>query len=107
MYLFHSTVQTHLDKAKAFVDSHGGLDDPIHAAPGFVRRILLKDKENPGRFFYISIWRSEADLQAYRQTDPVKARVAAMQGQDIFAQPIDRVECEIVGEEEWPEVVGY
>ena len=58
--------------------------------------MLLKDKENSGRYFYISIWESFEHLTAYRETESVKQMKAALPA-DWLVRPADRVECELVG----------
>ncbi len=41
----------------------------IRSFPGCLHLELLQDKDNPRVFFTYSQWESEADLQAYRESD--------------------------------------
>ncbi len=41
----------------------------IRSFPGCLHLELLQDKDNPRVFFTYSHWESEADLQAYRESD--------------------------------------
>ncbi len=102
MYVFHSTVRVKTGREADFISSNQGARDPILSAPGFVKRLLLRDKEHPGTFFYMSFWRAFEDLEAYRATQVVKDRVSQLKDLDLFAAPIDRVECEIITDDVRP-----
>ncbi len=97
MYVFHSTILVRPGMEAAWEADYDAGTHAILKAPGFLRRMKLRDKENPGRYFYISIWESFAHLQAYRDTADVKALVKSMANKDLLAAPIERVECDLVG----------
>jgi heme-degrading monooxygenase HmoA len=60
-----------------------------------VRRILLRDKEHDETFFYISIWQSLADLEAYRASPAGVAHRDALVAAGVFATT-SRVECDLI-----------
>jgi heme-degrading monooxygenase HmoA len=97
MYVFHSTINVKPGCEAEWESGYQPGSHPILKAPGFLRRMKLKDKENPGRYFYISVWETFEHLQAYRATDNVKAHVKDLSGRNLFSSPIERVECELVG----------
>jgi heme-degrading monooxygenase HmoA len=69
--------------------------DPVEDAPGYVGRQLLKDRDHPGRYFYLSYWASFEALTACRASESSKAKALEMNAAQIFAAPIDLVECEL------------
>ena len=96
MYLFHLTVHVQPSKAESFIRLHGEITTAIRQSPGFLRRILLRDKEHAGTFFYISVWQSLADLDAYRASPACKLWAATLEAADVFAAPPARVECDMI-----------
>ena len=96
MYIFHSTVYVTPGHEEEFENRFQPGTHDILKAPGFLRRMQLRDEENPGRYFYISIWESFAHLEAYRATDAVQQQVGGLPA-DMFSAPVDRVECSLVG----------
>lgn len=96
MYAFHSTVRLKPGMEESFLSHTKGAADPILNAPGFVRRLLLRDRTNPGTFYYVSIWESFDALEAYRATEAVRSTVRDLGASAPFAAPIERVECEVI-----------
>ncbi len=99
MYVFHSTVRLKPGNDARFLAmgaTGGSGPEPILSAPGFIKRLLLRDKEHAGVYFYMSFWESFGHLEAYRATEAVRATVSAVGGADLFAAPLERVECEVV-----------
>jgi heme-degrading monooxygenase HmoA len=96
MYVFHSTVTVKEGNEPLFERGHRSSDDAIFQAPGFIKRMLLKDLEHRGVYFYISIWASFECLQRYRASAAVVQKVKEIAQADIFAAPIVRVECAII-----------
>ena len=95
MYIFHSTIDVAPGYEDELEKSYNPGAHPILKAPGFLRRMKLKDKEHPGRYFYISVWESLADLENYRSTEEVRKHVEKLSALNVLK--IDRVECELVG----------
>jgi heme-degrading monooxygenase HmoA len=57
----------------------------IRSFPGCLHLELLQDKENPCVFFTYSHWETEADLQAYRDSDFF--REVWGRTRELFAEP--------------------
>ena len=57
----------------------------IRSFPGCLHLELLQDRENPQVFFTYSHWETEADLQAYRESDFF--RKVWGQTRSLFGQP--------------------
>lgn len=68
MYVIHSHLTFSPDVGDAFerqsLASRDG--DRIADAPGFVRRIMLRDDDHLGEFFYISLWETPEQHHAYQ-----------------------------------------
>ena len=96
MYLFHSTVRVKLGRESEFEQSGRDTEAEIAGAPGFVRRLLLKDMQNRGKYFYISMWESFDHIQDYRAQETTKARVNKTNDSEIMDGSVERVECELV-----------
>lgn len=69
MYVVHSHLTFPAEAGPGFeakaLESRSS--DGIGSAPGFIRRMLLRDEDHPGEYFYISMWASEELHHAYQR----------------------------------------
>ena len=96
MYVFHSTVRIKPGREAEFEALAHQHKDNVRDAPGFLRRLLLKDKEHPGTYFFMAFWESFEHLQAFRDRGDTRAMVSTIIAADMDEAAVDRVECEIV-----------
>lgn len=95
MFLFHATVHALPGKGAEYEARTIGSADAVARAPGFLRRLLLKDSEHDDVYFYISMWETEDDLERYRSTEYVAGmRERASLG--VLTTGVDRVRCELL-----------
>ena len=95
MYLFHSTVHCKPQQADAYEARTLDATKGILLAPGFIRRILLRATETPNTFFYISIWNTQEQLEAYRASGFV-THWRDGRSLEVLTESVDRVTCELV-----------
>ena len=98
MFVFHATVQAKPGMAEAYAERTIGASDAVTRAPGFIRRLLLRDREHDGVFFYISMWESEDHLQRYRDGEFV-AEMRERASLTVLTECVSRVVCDVLVEE--------
>ena len=54
MYVFHSTVRVKPGRERDYEDFAHRYRDNADGVPGFVRRLMLKDREHPGNYFFMA-----------------------------------------------------
>jgi heme-degrading monooxygenase HmoA len=98
VYLFHSTLRAKPGKADAYQERTISSTLGILDAPGFVRRILLRSKQDSDVFFYMSFWDTKEQLLAFRQSDFVAKWKEGRTLEDL-AESVEQIECELVVDE--------
>lgn len=99
MYVIHSHLKLDSADGEAFertlVESRS--EERIAAAPGFVRRLLLRDESHPGEYFYLSLWETEEQHHRYQEARIAQLEAAESErqerGEPASPQP-EMVRCE-------------
>ena len=94
MHVFHSAVMVKPGREAEYDALAHRYRDNVKSAPGFLRRLLLKDKETPGRYFFMAFWESFEQLRAFREAEATRATVGELDAADLIAGAVGRVECE-------------
>lgn len=80
---FHATATVHADQESRFVEWKRREGDVQHVAPGFVKRLVLKDLGQPRRYYYMSFWDRE-DALADLQRNPAFVSLSAEYGVPLY-----------------------
>lgn len=99
MYVFHVTARVAPGREaeyEAWKVEEGELQ---RRAPGFIKRLLLRDTEEPGLYYYISWWQTEEQCFAFAATPAFRALHARHDPGATFTQPMLRHQCEPVFDE--------
>ena len=90
MYVVHSHLTFPAGAGPGFeakaMEARGS--DGIGSAPGFIRRMLLRDEDHPGEYFYISIWANEELHHAYQRQRMAQLEAAAAAGEAPGPVPV-------------------
>lgn len=68
-------------------------------AAGFIKRLLLRDAEQAGLYYYISFWETEEQCFQFAATAEFKALHARHDPRATFTQPMVRHQCAVVFDE--------
>src|SRR5262249_41438242 len=68
-------------------------------APGFLKRLLLKDKQNPGTYCYISFWETEEQCRAFSSSADFVTTHTRIDPQAALSAPLDLSVCDVVLDE--------
>ncbi len=98
MYINFAIIHIAEDKRAEFEKLSGRVDNPIFKAPGFIRVSLMRDNDNPGRYFYSSVWESFEHIEAYRESQAVAQMKANAAASNMFVGPRDQVSCDLIFE---------
>lgn len=66
---FHATADVRLDQEARFVEWKKREGDIQAVAPGFVKRVVLKDLGTTGRYYYMSFWDRDDALALLQKND--------------------------------------
>jgi heme-degrading monooxygenase HmoA len=98
MYINFAIIHIAEDKRAAFETRSRRPDNPVFEAPGFLKVNLMRDNDNPGRYFYTSIWESFEHIEAYRESQAVLDMKRDAAVSNTFVGPRDQVSCELIFE---------
>ena len=89
MVILYVTVQVKPERVEEFLDvirhdaEHSEKDEP-----GCLRFDVIRDNDDPNRFYYYEVYRDEAALEAHRQTPHFK--LYAERSRPLLAAPPER-----------------
>ncbi|MCS6801511.1 MAG: antibiotic biosynthesis monooxygenase [Chloroflexota bacterium] len=70
----------------------------MHRAPGWRKRLLLRSKEEPRRFHYITFWETAEQAIAFSTSEEFKQAAAALGITDLVTR-IRFEECDVILDE--------
>ena len=99
MYVFHVTARVVPGREAEYEDWKSEEGVSQRAAPGFIKRLLLRDQEEAGVYHYISFWDSEEQCYAFAAKPEFKALHARHDPAATFSQPMLRHACDVLFDE--------
>ena len=99
MYIFLAKSKVDANDTEIFEADQRERSKSLLKAPGFIQRLVLKDNENPGVYFYISAWRSRAEHQGFKADPDIKAWEGSLKARSANFTEVERTDCTIVVED--------
>jgi heme-degrading monooxygenase HmoA len=99
MYLFVAKSKVDIADIEIFEADQRDRSLSLLKAPGFIQRLVLRDTENLGIYFYISAWKSKADHQGFKADPDVKAWEGSLKARSAHFVELERTDCDIVVED--------
>jgi heme-degrading monooxygenase HmoA len=99
MYALHLTITIQPGREQEYEAWKIAQSELITRAPGFVKRTVLRDVDEPGVYFYVTFWESQETLDAFDQGPELAELLRQYQPKLTYAKPHDRHRVEIVVDE--------
>ena len=99
MYIFLAKSKVDLGDIEVFEADQLQRSQSLLKAPGFLQRLVLKDNDNPGVYFYISAWQSRAHHQGFKADPEVKVWEGGLKSKGAHFTELDRADCTILVED--------
>ena len=96
MYIFMAKSQVDISDIDYFEEDQKQRSKSLLAAPGFVQRLVLKDNDNPGTYFYISGWESIESHRGFKADPDVKAWERSLAARKVGFTELERFDCSVV-----------
>ena len=96
MYIFMAKSEVALEDLDVFERDQKERSAQLLKAKGFIQRMVLKDKDRPGIYFYISAWESVEDHRGFKVDPDVKAWEGGLKAKGANFAELERADCAIV-----------
>jgi heme-degrading monooxygenase HmoA len=99
MYALHLTITVKPGREREYEQWKIAQSELITRAPGFVKRMVLRDVDEPRVYFYVTFWESQETLQAFDQSAELAELLRQYQPKLTYANPHERHQVEVVVDE--------
>jgi heme-degrading monooxygenase HmoA len=91
MYVFIAKSKVDIADIEIFEADQRERSRSLLKAPGFIQRLVLRDNENPGIYFYVSAWKSKAEHQGFKADPDVKAWERSLKARNAHFVELERI----------------
>jgi heme-degrading monooxygenase HmoA len=99
MYVFHVTARVAPGREAEYERWKVEEGEIQRIAPGFIKRLLVKDKVRPGVYHYISFWESSEECARFSSSDAFKSMHANHNPGETFTEPMERYDVDVIFDE--------